>query len=95
MTLCEKCWTDAYSRAIADTSKSQSEHYADLILERKDNLCVPVVIPLEPKVLAEALTEFLGDFNKYYNQEIEPSRLKQEIFIEVWARKFIVTKRLG
>ena len=41
MNACEKCWQDAYSRSLWDTSKSQSEHYSDLIRERADNPCSP------------------------------------------------------
>jgi hypothetical protein len=40
MAVCEKCWTDAYSRAMGDFSKTQTEHYCDLIEERKDSPCV-------------------------------------------------------
>ena len=39
MPACEKCWSDAYMRMIGDTSKSQSEHYADILREREDNPC--------------------------------------------------------
>lgn len=31
--VCEKCWADAYMRSMEDTSKSQSDHYADTITE--------------------------------------------------------------
>jgi len=41
MSGCEKCWGDAYMRMMADTSKSQADHYHDLITERKDNPCSP------------------------------------------------------
>ena len=37
--VCEKCWSDAYRRMLADPSKSQGEHYYDLLEERKDNPC--------------------------------------------------------
>ena len=40
MTACEKCWADAYVRSLADTSKTQTDHYMDLLDERKDNPCV-------------------------------------------------------
>jgi hypothetical protein len=37
---CEKCWGDAYFRWMhVDPSKSQSEHYRDLLEERKNNPC--------------------------------------------------------
>jgi hypothetical protein len=39
MPACEKCWGDAYMRWLAHPSKSQSEHYLDLLEERKDNPC--------------------------------------------------------
>ena len=39
MGCCEKCWGDAYRRALGDTSKTQSDHYRDLLEERKDNPC--------------------------------------------------------
>ena len=41
MASCEKCWGDAYMRYRCDPSKSQAEHYGDLIRERKDNPCTP------------------------------------------------------
>ncbi len=32
---CEKCWQDAYTRAVfVDPSKSQVEHYHELLAER-------------------------------------------------------------
>jgi len=37
---CEKCWNDAYVRARGD-GRSQAEHYAELLRERKDNPCGP------------------------------------------------------
>jgi hypothetical protein len=36
---CEKCWSDAYLRWMSDPSKTQAEHYKDLIDERQDNPC--------------------------------------------------------
>lgn len=39
MARCEKCWNDAYTRSLSDTNKSQTEHYFDLLEERKDNPC--------------------------------------------------------
>jgi hypothetical protein len=39
MAMCERCWRDAYMREMANTSKSQSQHYHDLIEERKDHPC--------------------------------------------------------
>jgi hypothetical protein len=39
---CEKCWGDAYFRwRFVDGTKSQSEHYRELLEERKDNPCTP------------------------------------------------------
>ena len=37
---CEKCWNDAYVRALFD-GRSQADHYAELLIERKDNPCGP------------------------------------------------------
>ena len=39
--MCETCWADAYSRSLSDTSKTQTDHYNDLLEERKDNPCKP------------------------------------------------------
>ena len=36
---CEKCWGDAYMRWMSDPSKTQAEHYRDLLDERKDSPC--------------------------------------------------------
>ncbi len=36
MTVCEKCWEDAFTRSQADPSKSQTEHYFDLLKGRKE-----------------------------------------------------------
>jgi hypothetical protein len=36
---CEKCWNDAYRRWYFDPSKSQAEHYAELLEERKNEPC--------------------------------------------------------
>ena len=41
MAACEKCWRDAASRERSDTSKTQGEHYRDLIHERQDSPCTP------------------------------------------------------
>lgn len=41
MPMCEKCWADAYMRMLSRPSKSQAEHYFDLLEERKDNPCTP------------------------------------------------------
>lgn len=39
---CEKCWGDAYFRwRFVDGGKSQSEHYRELLEERKDAPCTP------------------------------------------------------
>lgn len=37
---CPKCWTDAFMRTMSDPSKSQIEHYRDLLEERKGSPCV-------------------------------------------------------
>jgi len=39
MAVCEKCWADAGRRSRNNHSKSQTEHYMDLLKERKDNPC--------------------------------------------------------
>ena len=36
---CEKCWGDAYLRMRHDPSKTQSDHYRELLEERKDAPC--------------------------------------------------------
>ncbi len=41
MASCEKCWDEAYLRTFENPMKSQSEHYSDLVNERKDNQCTP------------------------------------------------------
>lgn len=41
MASCEKCWRDAYFMTLSDPMKGQSEHYQDLIAERKDEPCTP------------------------------------------------------
>ena len=41
MASCEKCWDDAARRAFENPEKLLSEHYHDLIAERKDNPCTP------------------------------------------------------
>lgn len=41
MASCEKCWSDAYWRTHSDPMKGQSEHYQDLVRERKENPCTP------------------------------------------------------
>ena len=38
---CEKCWCDAYLRWMFDPSKTQAEHYTELLVERKDSPCTP------------------------------------------------------
>ena len=37
---CEKCWNDAFVRSRCD-GRSQADHYAELLKERKDNPCGP------------------------------------------------------
>lgn len=39
MPCCEKCWSDAYLRFVVNPNKSQTEHYYDLLEERKNNPC--------------------------------------------------------
>ena len=38
MPCCEKCWGEAYTRMLL-WGGSQTDHYQDLLLERKDNHC--------------------------------------------------------
>ena len=38
MTMCEKCWGDAYLRMLS-TGKSQGDCYFELLEERKNNPC--------------------------------------------------------
>ena len=40
MSCCEKCWGDAYMRAMVD-GRSQAEHYQELIIERMGKPCTP------------------------------------------------------
>ena len=37
---CEKCWNDAFRRAMTD-GRSQADHYLELLAERKDTPCGP------------------------------------------------------
>jgi hypothetical protein len=39
MAACEKCWTDAHFRTLENPCKSQTEHYRELLEERKNNPC--------------------------------------------------------
>lgn len=41
MATCERCWDNAYARALGDTSKDQTEHYRDLLHERRLMPCTP------------------------------------------------------
>jgi hypothetical protein len=52
---CEKCWGDAWERHFFNPSKSQSEHYRDLLIERNYNPCT--------------LKEQLGQFYKEDSDE--------------------------
>lgn len=38
MTVCEKCWADAYMRSLA-SGKSQTEEYEKLLEERREHPC--------------------------------------------------------
>lgn len=40
MSVCEKCWGDAYLRAMS-SGRTQTEEYRALLRERKDNPCPP------------------------------------------------------
>ena len=37
--ICQQCWDDAYVRMMTNPSKTQMEHYMDLLEERKNNPC--------------------------------------------------------
>lgn len=39
MASCEKCWSDSYMRIHGDPMKSQTEHYHELLKERKEKPC--------------------------------------------------------
>jgi len=39
--MCEKCWNDASLRVGSDSSKSQYDHYLDLMDERRETPCTP------------------------------------------------------
>ncbi len=41
MTSCEKCWGDAFRRALGEPWHTQHEHYLNLLRERADNPCTP------------------------------------------------------
>ena len=41
MAACEKCWADAHRRTLDHPIKSQTEHYRDLLEERKFTPCTP------------------------------------------------------
>lgn len=41
MSACEKCWADAGLRILNHPLVSQSEHYQDLLEERKFSPCSP------------------------------------------------------
>jgi len=41
MSMCEECWGDAYMGTLAHPTKSQPDHYEELLEERKDNPCSP------------------------------------------------------
>lgn len=39
--------------------------------------------------LTECLTKFLREHQEYYRNDKEPVRLRQEMYIEIWATQFI------
>ncbi len=39
MTICEKCWSDSYTRSLSNQNKTRWQHYIDLLDERKTNPC--------------------------------------------------------
>lgn len=40
MTACEKCWSDAYLRAL-NTNKTQTDYFHELVKERRASPCTP------------------------------------------------------
>lgn len=42
MPACEKCWNDAYRRALDEPMRDQADHYQDLLRERKDSPCADI-----------------------------------------------------
>lgn len=50
--MCEKCWADAYLRCLKDPEKSQTEHYHDLLEERRMSPCGGRVKSL-PEIVAD------------------------------------------
>jgi len=41
MSVCEKCWADAYLMMLDNPDKTQTECYSELLDKRKDNPCTP------------------------------------------------------
>jgi len=41
MPLCKRCWTDADLRVWHDRKKTRTEHYRELLAERKATPCTP------------------------------------------------------
>ena len=39
--ICDKCWDDAGLRTQGDSSKSQYDHYVELMDERREDPCTP------------------------------------------------------
>jgi len=35
MSVCEKCWGEAYMRMMSNTGKTQSDYYADILHEKE------------------------------------------------------------
>lgn len=54
--ICEKCWADAYVRALS-SGKPQYEEYKALLDERKDHIGDATV--MIPRDVAESLRQFL------------------------------------
>lgn len=75
MTMCEKCWADAYTRSLSDTGKTQSEHYQDLLNERKDSPCSPTG-ETSGSVPPEAPAP---DAEKYSAEEIEAADVMERV----------------
>lgn len=55
---CEKCWGDAYMRMLGDPSRSQADHYADLLAEVRDGKrpkCTPEQVRGDESTSVEAI----------------------------------------
>ena len=61
MSVCEKCWSDAYLRVLA-LGGELPDHYHDLLVERRNNPCTT--------------EQQSGNFNKPPSIGVEPEEKK-------------------